>query len=462
VTVAAPAAATTAPVTARTRLLLEGPIGSTLLRLAAPNLVVNVILIAITTGVDAHFVGRLGPEALAGLALVFPLLMLMQQMANFSMGGALAGAVARAIGAGRRDEANALAVHGIVIACVAAAIFSAVLLLVGPAIYALLGGEGATLAAAVEYSNVIFAGALAYWLLSILTSIVRGTGQVALLAWVYLGCEALHLCLVPLLVFGLGPVPSLGIAGAGIATIIAFGAATAALAWFLASGRTAVTLRLGGIRLEARLFGEILRVGVPLSLQPVLNNLSLAALTGYAGALGGAALAGVGAAVRLEYVMYPVVFGLGAAVVAMVGTNIGAGKKERANRIAWTAAAMAIGATALIGLAALAWPRAWAALFTTAPDVVDAAALYLVIVAVGYPFIGMNTLTQAFQAMGRTLWPLIAVIVRTLVIVGGGWVVIAATDSGVAGLAVVTAASLIVAGAIVAIAFRLTSRGEPS
>lgn len=432
-----------APVAARTRLLLEGPIGSTLLRLAAPNLVVNVILIAITTGVDAHFVGRLGSEALAGLALVFPLLMLMQQMANFSMGGALAGAVARALGAGRRDEANALAVHGIVIACVAAALFSVVLLTAGPAIYALLGGDGATLAAAVEYSNVIFAGALAYWLLSILTSIVRGTGQVAMLAWVYAAC-----------------VPSLGIAGAGIATIIAFGAATAVLACFLASGRMAVTLR--PCPLETRLFAEILRVGVPLSLQPVLNNLSLAALTGYAGALGGAALAGVGAAVRLEYVMYPVVFGLGAAVVAMVGTNIGAGKKERANRIAWTAAAMAVGATALIGLAALVWPRAWAALFTTAPDVVDAAALYLVIVAVGYPFIGMNTLTQAFQAMGRTLWPLIAVVVRTVVIVGGGWVVIAATDSGVAGLATVTAASLIVAGAIIAIAFRITSRGEPS
>lgn len=449
-----------APVAARTRLLLEGPIGSTLLRLAAPNLVVNVILIGITTGVDAHFVGRLGSEALAGLALVFPLLMLMQQMANFSMGGALAGAVARALGAGRRDEANALAVHGIVIACVAAALFSVVLLTAGPAIYALLGGDGATLAAAVEYSNVIFAGALAYWLLSILTSIVRGTGQVAMLAWVYAACEAFHLGLVPLLVFGLGPVPSLGIAGAGIATIIAFGAATAVLACFLASGRMAVTLR--PCPLETRLFAEILRVGVPLSLQPVLNNLSLAALTGYAGALGGAALAGVGAAVRLEYVMYPVVFGLGAAVVAMVGTNIGAGKKERANRIAWTAAAMAVGATALIGLAALVWPRAWAALFTTAPDVVDAAALYLVIVAVGYPFIGMNTLTQAFQAMGRTLWPLIAVVVRTVVIVGGGWVVIAATDSGVAGLATVTAASLIVAGAIIAIAFRITSRGEPS
>ena len=107
------------PAAARTRLLLEGPIVSTLLRLAVPNLVVNVVLIAVTTSVDAHFVGRLGLDALAGLALVFPLMMLMQQMANFAMGGAIAAAIARAIGAGRREDAASLVIHGLAIAAVA-------------------------------------------------------------------------------------------------------------------------------------------------------------------------------------------------------------------------------------------------------------------------------------------------------------------------------------------------------
>src|SRR5437016_12913920 len=93
------------PGSARTRLLLEGPIVSTLLRLAAPNVIVNVVLIAVTASIDAHFVGRLGPSALAGLSLVFPLMMLMQQMANSSMGGAIASAIARALGSGRRDDA---------------------------------------------------------------------------------------------------------------------------------------------------------------------------------------------------------------------------------------------------------------------------------------------------------------------------------------------------------------------
>src|SRR5215468_10541140 len=135
----APTIATPAPAAAaRTRLLLEGPIVSTLLRLAAPNVVVNVVLIAVTATVDAHFVGRLGPEALAGISLVFPLIMLMQQVANSSMGGAIASAIARAIGAGRHADASALVLHAVVIAAGMAALFALVLLIGGPAIYPLM------------------------------------------------------------------------------------------------------------------------------------------------------------------------------------------------------------------------------------------------------------------------------------------------------------------------------------
>jgi Na+-driven multidrug efflux pump len=258
----------------RTRLLLEGPIVSTLLRLAAPNVVVNVVLIAVTATVDAYFVAKLGPDALTGLALVFPLIMLMQQMANSSMGGAVASSVARAIGAGRDGEAAAFIVHGVVIAVGMAAVFAAVLLLGGPAIYALMGGFGGAHAAALEYSNAIFAGALAYWLLSTLTSVVRGAGQAAVLAVVYLAAEALHILLVPLFMFGAGPLPPLGITGAGLATVTSFTASSAVLAWYVATGRTAIRVSLGSVRLEKRLFVDILRVGAPMSLQPILNNLA--------------------------------------------------------------------------------------------------------------------------------------------------------------------------------------------
>jgi putative MATE family efflux protein len=450
-------AARPSPPAARTRLLLEGPIVSTLLRLSAPNLVVNVVLITVTTSVDAHFIGRLGPAALAGLALVFPLLMLMQQMANATMGSALSSALARAIGAGRREDATALVTHGLIITIAIAALFSLLFLLAGPTIYAFMGGQGEILDAAVEYSNVIFAGAFAYWLLGALTSVVRATGQVAILAWVYVAAEVLHIALVPLLMFGWGPVPSFGIAGAGIATVMAFTASSAFLFAYLWRGKTPIRLSLG-VRLERRLFADILSTGVPLSLQPILNNIALAFLTGYAASLGAAALAGVGAAVRLEYLMYPVVFGLGATLVAMVGTNVGAGQLARAVRITWIAAGMAVLATGLIGLVAIVWPQGWISLFTAAPEVSEPAAIYLGIAALGYAFIGMNTLTSAFQAMGQTFWPLMGVLSRAAVLGIGGWLVVSVMGGGVIGLAIVTASGLAIGGSIVAVAFWLGMR----
>jgi putative MATE family efflux protein len=452
------AAKPASPAAARTRLMLEGPIVSTLLRLAVPNLVVNVVLIAVTPSVDAHFVGRLGLDSLAGLALVFPLLMLMQQMANMAMGGAIAAAIARAIGAGRREDAASLVIHALAIAAGAAALFSALFLLAGPVLYGLMGGRGPILAAAVEYSNVIFAGALAYWLLGALTSVVRATGQVAVLAYVYVGAELLHIALVPVLVFGAGPVPALGITGAGLATVIAFVASSVTLAWYLASGRTSVALSLRGIRFERRLFGEILRVGAPMSLAPVLNNMALASLTFYAGALGATSLAAFGAAVRLEYLLYPLNFGLGAAVLAMVGSNIGARQFARAARIAWIAVGLSACVMASVSVLAISAPDLWMGLFSADPAILAAAIGYLAIVALGYPFVAANTLMSAFQSTRQPEWPLAAMTCRLAVVVVGGWIAIEILQAGIVGLGIVTALGLATWGIVLMGAFHFYAR----
>lgn len=438
----------------RMRLLLEGPIASTLLRLAAPNLVVNVVLISVTTSVDAHFVGQLGLDALAGLALVFPLMMLMQQMANMAMGGAIAAAIARALGAGRREDASALALHALAIALAAAALFSAVFLLAGRPLYHLMGGRGPVLDAALDYSNVIFAGAVAYWMLGALTSIVRGTGQAAILAYIYLGAEALHIPLVPALVFGWGPLPALGITGAGLATVLSLIAACAALAAYIAADRTALALAPSSVRLESRWFGEILRVGAPMSLAPVLNNAALSTITAYASLLGVTSLAAFGAAVRLEYVLYPLNFGLGAAVLAMVGTNVGARKFARAARIAWTAVGLSACVMASIGAVAITAPNLWMGFFSHDPAILADAAGYLAIVGLAYPFVACNTLMSAFQATRQPQWPLAGMTCRLLVVVVGGWIAVHVLQSGLIGLAVVTALGLVTWGIVLAYAFR--------
>jgi Na+-driven multidrug efflux pump len=192
-----------------------------------------------------------------------------------------------------------------------------------------------------------------------------------------------------------------------------------------------------------------------MSLQPLLNNLTLATLTGFVATLGPAALAGFGVAVRLEYVLYPLTFGLGAGVLALVGTNVGASQFARAARIAWTAAGLAVSITAAVGLVAFAWPTAWIGFFSTSPDVQLMATSYLCIAGLAYPFLGPGlTLSSAFQAAGRPMWPLLAIVSRVLVVAAGGWIVIHATGTGLRGLGVVAASGVVMYGAILAIAFR--------
>src|SRR5262245_5703380 len=184
---------------ARTRLLLEGPVALTLARLAAPNVAVMMLQAAVTT-LDGVFVGWLGKEALAGISLVFPLVMLMQTMSAGGMGGGVASAIARALGAGRRADADALAIHAMLIAGFMAALFTGCFVLGGPAIYRAMGGHDGALESAVAYSTVVFGGAIVYWLFNTLGSIVRGSGNMTLPAAVMTMVSALYLCVAPGLV----------------------------------------------------------------------------------------------------------------------------------------------------------------------------------------------------------------------------------------------------------------------
>jgi putative MATE family efflux protein len=444
---------------ARTRRLLEGPVAPTLLRLAAPNVAVMVAQAAVST-MDAVFVGWLGSDALAGVSLVFPLVMLMQTMSAGGMGGGVASAVARALGAGRRADADALAVHALVIAAAMAAAFTVTLALAGPSLYRALGADGAVLAAAMAYSRVIFGGALAYWLLNTLGSIVRGTGNMTLPATATVASGLVYLALSPALILGWGPLPRLGIAGAAAASVIAFGLAALGLLGFLLAGRGLVWPSLHGRGLRLALFREILRVGAPGSLNTILTNLTVVLLTALVAPFGPAALAGYGLGARLEYLQIPIVFGLGSGLVTMVGTSVGAGDRARALRVAWVGAAMAAAVTGTIGVGAALFPGVWLGLFTSDPAVLAAGTRYLRIVGPCYGFFGTGlALYFASQGAGRLLWPLLSAVARLAIAAAGGWLVMRGLGASLPGLFAAMAAALVAMGCINVAAVQLGAWG---
>src|SRR5215470_7127760 len=431
----------------RTRQLLEGPVAPTLLRLAAPNVVVMLLQAAVTT-LDAVFVGWLGGDALAGVSLVFPLVMLMQTMSAGGMGGGVASAVARALGAGRRAEANALAAHAVVIALGMAALFTGTALVLGPRLYQAMGGAGPALAVALTYSHVIFGGAVAYWLYNTLGAVVRGSGNMALPAAVMVGNGALYLALSPALIAGWGPLPRLGIAGAATASVTAFALGALVLVLYLASGRSVVTLSLARFRPRWALFREILRVGAPGSLNTVLTNLTIVLVTALVGPFGAPALAGYGMGARLEYLQIPLVFGMGAALVTMVGTNVGAGRVVRAERVAWVGAGMAAAVTGSVGLVGALFPRAWLGFFSGDPAVLAVGTTYLHIVGPMYGFFGLGlALYFASQGAGRLGWPLLVGFARLVIAGGGGWLAVRWLGGGLPAIFAAMAVALLIFGA---------------
>jgi putative MATE family efflux protein len=405
----------------RTRVLLEAPIAPTLLRLAVPNMLVLVAQAAAGL-IETYFIGKLGTDALAGVALVFPVVMLMQMMSAGAMGGGISSSIARALGAGRRTDADALALHALLIALGFGAAFMIAVLGGGRWLYQAMGGSGASLDAALIYSNWVFAGAVLIWLFNSLASVIRGTGNMALPAAVTCVGVVILVPLSPALIFGWGPFPALGIAGGAVALVSYYALGSLALAAYLWSGRSVVRPRLRGIRFRWPLFRDILRVGAVAALVTVATNLTIMIGTALVGEFGPAAIAGYGTGARLEYLLVPLVFGFGGPMVAMVGTSIGAGKRERALRTAWIGAAMAAVLTEAIGLCAAAFPTAWLSLFDTNPEMLDAGVRYLRTVGPFYGMIGLAlSLYFASQGAGRLLWPLIANLTRLAIAALVGW-----------------------------------------
>jgi len=294
---------------------------------------------------------------------------------------------------------------------------------------------------ALAYANVALGGAGSICVLNLLGNTVRGAGNMSLPAAVLVGCVLAHIAIAPVLIFGLGPLPALGPAGAGWGLVIPFGVGSVVMIGYLRSSRAIVRLSFRGVMPRWELFADIFKVGVPGLINIAITNLSVAMLTGIAGQLGPEAALGYAMGARLEYILQPVAFGFGTAIVAMVGMNWGARQYRRAREIAWTGAAIVALICGTIGATVAIHPTLWIGLFSDNEDVARIGALYLHIVGPVYLCFGLGLgLFYVTQGFGRGVAAMNANAIRMVAGAGGGLLAIYGLDLGVTGFFAAVAA----------------------
>jgi putative MATE family efflux protein len=401
--------------------LLDGPILRTLMWLAWPN------VIALSAGTcvviaETSYIGRLGVESLAAMALVFPCVILTMTMSGGAMGGGVASSIARALGAGDRERASALAAHALLIGICFGLIFMLGMLIFGPKLLELLGGRGKVLAYAIGYAQIFFGGAVLPWLMNTMAGVLRGTSNMKLPSLMILSSAICQIILGGTLGLGLGPIPQFGMRGVAAGSLIAYSISMSVMAWYLFSGRARVTPGVRGLRIRRAMLVDILKVGAVACFSPLQSVLTITIFTHMLAKFGTAILAGYGIGARLEFMLTSVAFAVGIASVPMIGMAIGARLMARARRIALVAGCVSFASVGLVGTVIAIFPDLWVNIFTHDPAVRAAGRQYLSAAAPMYAFIGLS-ISMYFSSQGaaKVLGPVFAQTARLVFVAAGGW-----------------------------------------
>jgi len=394
--------------------------------LAVPTTALSMLQVGAQL-IETVLAARQGTAALAGWAVMLPFVLLLAQMSTGAMGGGVVAAVARALGAGQRDEASALVLHALLIATAGGLLFAVgVSLAAAPLLLAVAGADAAR--AAAPYAWWLFGvGAIPAWWTNTLASVLRGGGQHALAARIL----ALQWLALPALSWLLAEPMGAGLTGVGLAFAGVNGVAAAVMLGVVRRGRAGF-VPSWRTRPSRGLFMRILQVGAVASGLAALSNLTTIIVTSQLRHLGPATVAAYGIAARLEFLIIPLAWGVGSSLTALVGGAVGAGDWARARRTAWLGGGLTFATTAVIGLTVGALPTQFARLFTQDAEVVAMAARALRYTGPAFGGFGLG-MTMYFAAMGarRMGAPVLAGLARLGIATGGGWLL--ANGTGGAG-----------------------------
>jgi len=391
--------------------LLSGGIADGLLRLSWP-MFVSALLQHCQSLIDLFWVGRLGSAAVAAVAIAGTVLMLLFPLVMGVSVGTVA-MVSRAVGAGDLKAAGAAAWQSLLLAACCGLATGLAGAATAAGVCRLLGADATVAPLATGYLQVTFAGSFTVFLLFIASSALQGAGDTVTPMKAMVLATVLNFVLDPILIFGLGGIPRLGVAGAALATVLAQAIAAADLLTPLFRGRmTGFHLDAEARRLQPLLAWRLLWIGLPSSGQMLLRSLMSLVLMRIVAGAGTAAVAAYGIGMRYHMIVLAPAFILGNAAATMVGQNLGAGDPGRARRAAWTATGLDLALMAAAAVLFAVAARPLIALFDPSPEVVGIGTAYLRTVSPFYLFTALAiVLGRALMGAGDTVGPMVCTLI---------------------------------------------------
>ena len=438
----------------RTQEFLTQPVMPLLIRMSAPNTVAFFIQ-SIVVLTEVWFISKLGTNSLAAVALAFPLLMITQTMSGGALGGAITSAIARSMGANDIDKAERLIWHSVVISLGGAFTFLLFFLLFGEQLLFLLGGRGDILEESYTYCSYLFLGGLILWLSGSMSAVLRGMGNMRFPATLMICTSFLQVFLSGGFILGWYGFPQIGVPGAAIATLISASVMVIIIFLKLLSKSIPVKLRMKQLILSRDLFNNIFEVAIPASVSPLLTVGTILVLTGLVGTFGTEALAGYGIGSRVEFLMIPLIFGIGTAMTSIVGANIGAKNIIRAETVGIYGGTSAGVVSIFIGLTLALFPDAWIQFFTDDMKAFEVTKLYIQIVGPFYIFQGIGlSLYFASQGANAMKWPTIATIARFLIASIGGGISVHWLGFGIGSIFISSAIAMMIFGTMIFVSIK--------
>ena len=382
----------------------SGPIGRAIILLAVP-MVLEMVMESVFAVVDVFWVAHLGPNAVATVGLTESMLTLVYTAAmGLSIG--MTATVARRIGEKNPAGAAEAAVQGIALGVLTAIVIGILGVVFAPNLLAVMGASPEVIAMGTNYTRVMLGGNIVILLLFLINAMFRGAGDAAIAMRVLWLANAINIILGPLLIFGVGPFPELGVTGAAIATTIGRGTGVLYQLYRLARKHGRVVIQRTQLVLKPAVMKSLLRLSGTGTFQVFVGMASWIGLTRINASFGAEALAGYTIAIRIIIFALLPSWGLANAAATMVGQALGAGKPERAEQAVWRAALFNVFFLGAAGIAFIVLANPIAHLFTDDPAVVTVAADCLRIISYGYLFYAYGmVLTNSFNGAGDTWTP---------------------------------------------------------